>query len=448
MRCLLVIISLTLLSCSENSTESVINHSTSNNDPIYQFTPADIRFLSKFSLDELGKPPKSYSNQYANNDKAAQFGKILFFDKQFSRSGVFSCATCHQPNKFFTDGLQFSIAEGIATRNSPTLIGSAYSPWQYWDGRKDSLWSQALAPIEAHNELDTSRVEYVRKLAADYREIYQETFGEKDFSFLNLLPEKASPIGDQTAQKNWHSLNKSLQKQVNDVFSNAGKAMMAYQRKIKLPKSRFDQFIEALVAGEKRPLAQLMSASEVRGLRLFVGKANCASCHNGPLFTNYEFHNIGAPDLADKPVELGRFAGVKALLTDEFTCLSEWSDANKSQCQEMRFLKTKGPELVGALKTPTLRNIANTAPYMQFGQFKSLRQVLAHYNDPTPPVYDMEQHPSRPHFDILPLKLNQQELTDLESFLGSLTSPLPQDDHWWGLNQENNLKAQIALKNL
>jgi cytochrome c peroxidase len=104
----------------------------------------------------------------------------------------------------------------------------------------------------------------------------------------------------------------------------------------------------------------------------------------------------------------------------------------------MRFLKKQGPELVGAFKTPSLRNVANTAPYMQTGQFDTLEQVVNHYDIPTPPYYNRLQHPSRPHFDILPLKLSDAEKLELIAFLKTLTSPLPSNDGWW--NEPTNDK--------
>ena len=400
---------------------------------LYQFTKVDTQFLKRFSISQLGEPPASAGNRLADDRSAAQLGKSLFFDKSLSKDGNVSCTSCHQPRLYFTDGLKRSKAAGITRRSAPTVLGAAHSPWQFWDGRKDSLWSQALGPIEDANEYNTSRTEYVRKILQKYPDEYQLVFGDIKLDFIERLPEKASPAGDEESRVNWQALSKDTQSKINRVFSNAGKAMMAYQRQLKIPKARFDLFIDALVANQPDQLAEIFSAEEVQGLRLFVGKANCASCHNGPLFTNYEFHNIGAPDPKDQPVELGRHEGVKSLLSDEFTCLSEWSDANKNDCAEMRFLKTRGTELVGALKTPSLRNIAATAPYMQFGQFDNLKQVIAHYNQPTPPVYNREQHPSRPHFDIMPLKLSEQESLALESFLKTLTSPLPKDDPWWGL---------------
>ncbi|WP_281557699.1 cytochrome c peroxidase [Thalassomonas sp. RHCl1] len=420
-------------------------------DP-YHFTGADIEFLAQFSLSRLKPLPAAPGNRLADDLKAAKLGKKLFFDEGLSRNNQVSCGSCHQPDLYFTDGKKVSQGAGLTFRSSPTVLGAAFSPWQFWDGRKDSLWSQALGPIEDVNEFNTSRTEYVHALLTTYLPLYQQVFGSLD---EKTLPQKltqltvpASPLGNEAQIKRWQALSPALQTWVNRVFSNAGKAMMAYQRRLELPRARFDHFVDALVSEKQqksgsdtsrstdeqaKTVQQLFTPAEVRGLRLFVGKGNCASCHNGPLFTNYEFHNIGAPEPLEGSVELGRYQGVKLLAQDEFTCLSDFSDADSSACDEMRFLKVSGPELVGALKTPTLRNIAKTAPYMQFGQFSDLKAVIAHYNQPSPPVYNRQLHPSRPHFDILPLKLTDEESEDLQMFLHTLTSPLPSGDPWWGL---------------
>lgn len=219
---------------------------------------------------------------------------------------------------------------------------------------------------------------------------------------------------------------------MNRVFAQLGKVIMAYERRLSLPPARFDRFVNAAENGvEKGRLRNLLTEDEVRGMRLFMGKANCASCHNGPLFTNFEFHNIGAPEADRKDVDLGRYEGVAKLQDNNFTCLSPFSDADPEECEEMRFLKKQGPELVGAFKTPSLRNVAETAPYMQAGQLATLDDVIDHYNTPTPPFYDREQHPNRPHFDILPLKLTEEEQAQLAAFLETLTSPIPDNDQWW-----------------
>ncbi len=402
-------------------------------DELYEFTPTDVEFLSQFNISNLGAPPEAPDNQWADNDDAARFGKALFYDTRLSANQQVSCSHCHQPDKYFTDGLALSNGIGQTRRSAPSILGIAYSPWLFWDGRKDSLWAQALGPMEHPDEQGLSRAELAKKVLENYTTEYKALFGDQPPASLNWnrisLP--ASPSGAAEARENWKNLDSKEQDAINRIFSNVGKALMAYQRKLKLPPAPFDEFIDALKTNNIEQAKNLLPPSQVRGLRLFMGKANCSSCHNGPLFTNHEFHNIGAPEANVEHVDLGRFEGVSLLREDEFTCLSPYSDANPKQCKEMRFLKVQGPELVGAIKTPTLRNVAATAPYMQAGQFETLQQVLTHYNKPTPPYYDRKQHPSRPHFDVLPLNLQEEELQDIEAFLHSLTSPLPAGDHWW-----------------
>ncbi|WP_020408370.1 cytochrome-c peroxidase [Hahella ganghwensis] len=402
-------------------------------DDLYQFTPADIEFLSQFNIGNLGTPPEAPDNQWADNEEAAEFGKALFFDRRLSKNQQVSCSHCHQPEQYFTDGLAHSQGIGQTRRSAPTILGIAYSPWLFWDGRKDSLWAQALAPMEHPDEHGLSRAELAKKVLEYYPQQYSKLFGktESEQPDWDDVDFPASPNGSETALENWEDLDQEDQKAINRIFTNMGKSLMAYQRMLTLPPAPFDGFIAALKDNQMEKAKELMSPSQIRGLRLFMGKANCASCHNGPLFTNHEFHNIGVPEANTEHVDLGRYEGVNLLREDEFTCLSPFSDASKNECKEMRFLKTQGPELVGAIKTPTLRNIAATSPYMQAGQFDTLQQVLNHYNKPSPPFYDRKQHPSRPHFDVLPLNLQESDLQDIEAFLHSLTSPLPKDDPWW-----------------
>ncbi|OZG73011.1 cytochrome C peroxidase [Hahella sp. CCB-MM4] len=406
-------------------------------DELYQFTPADKEFLSQFNITDLGALPEAPDNKWADNEDAANLGKALFFDNRLSKNQQVSCSHCHQPDKYFTDGLAHSNGIGQTRRSAPSILGIAYSPWMFWDGRRDSLWAQALGPMEHPDEQGLSRGELARNVLEYYPAEYEAIFGKPKQPSLDLndisLP--ASPAGSAEAQSNWNKLDSDEQDAVNRIFTNVGKALMAYQRKLKLPPAPFDQFIDALNDNNIEQAKSLLTPSQVRGLRLFMGQANCSSCHNGPLFTNHEFHNIGAPEANVEHVDLGRFEGVSLLREDEFTCLSSYSDASSDQCKEMRFLKVQGPELVGAIKTPTLRNVAATAPYMQAGQFETLQQVLAHYNKPTPPYYDRKQHPSRPHFDVLPLNLQETDLQDIEDFLHSLTSPLPAGDHWWPVGE-------------
>ena len=359
---------------------------------VYRFTSEDALFLSQFSINNLGDLPPAPSNRWADHEGAAAWGQTLFFDPRLSANGSISCAFCHQPERAFSDGLFRAQGLGPGRRNTPSLLGSAYGAWQYHDGRKDSLWAQALGPLEDPVEMGMTPLLVNEVVATHYRKEYVDIFGAM----------------------------KSPQR----VFVNVGKAIMAYERRLKPGPSRFDRFVDELLKPDSSEvrLQNLMSAEEVQGMRLFVGKARCASCHNGALFTNFEFHNIGAPESDEDAVDLGRYRGIESLRADDFTCMSQWSDAKAHECGEMQFLKSNGPELVGAFKTPSLRNVGRTAPYMHAGQFGTLAAVVAHYNKPTPPFYDRAQHPSRPHFDIVPLGLSAEEQAALVAFLKSLDS--------------------------
>ncbi|GGX57064.1 cytochrome-c peroxidase [Saccharospirillum salsuginis] len=399
----------------------------------YTFTEADIQFLSMFTLDNLPDLPDAPSNRLADNDQAARLGHQLFFDTGLSANGEVACSTCHQPERYFTDGLPQSQALGTTRRNAPSIPSALHGPWQFWDGRTDSLWAQALSPLEDLNEHGMDRTSAARYFVTEYRDEYEALFGASDEAErVRALTESASPKQPGEPAQAWSDLDEADRDAVNRVFAQLGKVIMAYERKLDLEPARFDRFVNALQEDkEESRLRNLLTDDEVNGMRLFMGKANCASCHNGPLFTNFEFHNIGAPEADRKNVDLGRFEGVAELQDNTFTCLSDYSDADPEQCEEMRFLKQQGPELVGAFKTPSLRNVNETAPYMQAGQLATLMDVIAHYNTPTPPFYDREQHPSRPHFDILPLKLTVEEQEQLAAFLATLTSPIPDQDKWW-----------------
>lgn len=397
-----------------------------------RFSAADRQFLQAFSLAKLPPPPAAPSNAWADDAAAAALGRQLFFDTRLSAGGRFACASCHQPARHFSDGLPRALATGQTRRNTPSVLGAAHSLWLDWDGRTDSLWAQALGPIEDPNELALSRSEYVARLETLYPKAFNAVFGpQPGLPLVANMALPASPLGDESAQARWAALPPAVRDAIDRRFSQAGKALMAYQRRLSLPMARFDRFVEALARQDDAAAMSLMNANERAGLRLFMGAARCVGCHNGPLFTNQEFHSIGAPEADPSKVDLGRYAGLRALQANAFSCLTRWSDAAPEQCDEMRFLKTTGPELVGAFKTPSLRNVALTAPYMHAGQFETLEQVLEHYNAPKPPFFDPAQHPNRPHFDLLPLQLTPLQMQQIVAFLGTLSSPLPAQDAWW-----------------
>lgn len=349
--------------------------------------------LHSLTLESLPPLPPDPSNAVADDAKAAEFGKQLFFDARLSATGGISCATCHQPGRHFTDGLRVAQALGMSKRNTPSIVGTAYSPWLYWDGRRDSQWAQALSPLEDPNEHGSSRHHVVDVIAADdtYRQTYESLFGQ-----LGEVP------GSSEAA-------------LNAAFANVGKAMAAFERTLMPKASRFDEYVSALANGKQDDLSALFSHDELQGLRLFIGEGNCIQCHNGPLLTNNEFHNTGVLSSPGELPDKGRATGVREVLADPFNCLGEYSDDPEQRCPELSFVRS-GPELVGAFRTPSLRNVANTAPYMHKGQVASLIDVLEHYNQAPDAMIG--------HNEAKPLKFNARKLRQLEAFLRTLTAPI------------------------
>jgi len=378
------------------------------------------QLLTSLSLSALSELPVDPSNEVADSELAAELGHRLYFDTRLSGNGSVSCASCHKPELMFTDGLPLAVGTDIGTRHTPSLVGISYSPWFYWDGRKDSQWSQALAPLESSHEHNTDRLRIARTVAEDdrYRDLYESIFGS--ILTIPLEPFSATPLGNESQQTAWMELSHSQQKNINQVFSNVGKVIAAYQRKIIPGRSRFDEYIDALKLSSTNE-NEIYSSSEIAGLALFIGEAQCVTCHNGPLLTNNEFHNTGVLAISGQLPSMGRYDGVRAAREDPFNCLGLYSGANRSECIELRFARDNN-ELVGAQKTPTLRNIADTAPYMHGGQITTLTQVIEHYNEA--PVSMLN------HNEAKPLELRPVQLRQLEDFLLTLSAPLATEEHW------------------
>ena len=271
-------------------------------------------------------------------------GKQLYFDPRLSVDGTVSCATCHNPALGFSNGLPFGV--GIkgqkGNRNTPTVINRIFSTLQFWDGRAASLEEQALGPIQNPIEMGFTLEGVVKRLNGikGYREQFRKVFGT-----------------DVTAD-------------------GIAKAIAAFERTLISGDSPFDRYE---FGGDEKAL----SPAAKRGLEIFRGKGNCASCHAGPNFTDERFHNLGVG--FDKPnPDLGRYN------------------------------VTKKEEDKGAFKTPTLRDVALTAPYMHDGSLKTLEEVIEFYNKGgiKNPYLDKE---------IKPLNLTEQEKKDLVAFLKALT---------------------------
>lgn len=372
-----------------------------------------IQSLSLASLPPLKPDP---SNRVSDDPAAAALGKALFFDTHLSANGSISCASCHKPDRQFQDDL--AVGQGMATGNRRTMpiAGTAYFPFLFWDGRKDSQWSQALGPLENPLEHGADRTMVVRLVATAYKAEYEALFGAAPN--LDGLPDHAMPGGSATLAAAWDKLALDQQQQIDLAYANIGKALAAFERTIGPEPSRFDAFADAMARGDEQLADTLLTAGERAGLKLFIGKANCVSCHNGPLFTDNAFHNLGLPG-SDPNKDAGRSAAVAGLKADPFNCLGPFSDAKPSDCSELKFMETESPDLVGAFRSPSLRGASERAPYMHAGQFATVTELLKHYDQAPAAAFGKSE--------LKPLGLTDKQLADIETFLRTLSVETPDD---------------------
>lgn len=341
----------------------------------------------------LGLPPVPVTADNPSTPEKIALGKTLFEDKRLSGDGTVSCSNCHIPGKGFSDGM--SVSEGInhskGTRNAPTLINAAYFTTMFWDGRRPSLEAQAKDPI-------VNSIEH----------------GLKDHNaLLDIVRKDAAYPGQFKA-----AFGVEADKITIDHFAMA---IAAFERTLVSGDSPFDRY---MYAGEKNAL----SPEAVRGLEIYKGKGRCSTCHvigdKYSLFTNNKFHNLGVSFSKVEPrmfeiVNVFRVAAAKGQSLDE--SVLKGSDFS----QLGRVLVTITPtdldsKAIGQFKTPTLRNVALTAPYMHDGSLATLEEVVELYN---------RGNEKNPRLDPLfkPLNLTAPEKNDLVAFLKSLTSTtLPQ----------------------
>ena len=307
-------------------------------------------------------------------DGKVNLGKNLYFDKRLSADDTVSCSTCHDPQKGFADGK--TVAVGIkgqkGARNSPTTLNAVFFDFQFWDGRALTLEEQAKQPIT--NPMEMGMPSH------------------------DALVEKISTISE------YNSLFKTVFKTDKITIDHIVQAIASFERTLITLNTPFDRFI----AGESSAL----SDSAKRGWELFQGKARCLTCHefteSYPFFTDNKFHNIGVA-MKDKDFEaLAR----KAAGTDaDPSALAH----DKASAELGRFLVTREPKDIGAFKTPGIRDIALTAPYLHDGSEKTLESVVEFYNKGGVP---------NPYLDggMRPLNLSDEEKKDLVEFMKALTS--------------------------
>ncbi|MEY4508209.1 MAG: hypothetical protein RLZZ450_331 [Pseudomonadota bacterium] len=298
--------------------------------------------------------PVAPGNKYADRDDVAMLGLGLFFDTGLGNGG---CPRCHLPELAFTDRKPISMGKGVGTRNAPTTFNAARLSVFFWDGHADSLWSQPVFAIESALEMDSSRLALAHHLREDLtlRPKYEAIFG--DLPDMSLWPRAGKP-----GEPAFDTLDAATQTEVNRVAANVGKALEAYERKNATTRGPIDRFL----LGDT---SQLSSVSQ-DGLELFLTQ-HCDSCHGGPMLTDEDFHDVGFPDLAGAVLE--RVDARAVLERNPFNLLGLYADAPPSQPAWLHRPETP----LKAFRTPSLRNVARTAPYGHNGALATLRDVLA-----------------------------------------------------------------------
>lgn len=353
-----------------------------------EFTESELTII-RTALGSLpAQPGPDPSNRHADSDAAAALGHKLFFDARYSSDGSVSCATCHDPASGFTDARANTSAgvAGITGRRAPTIINSAHGRgtpgapiWQFWDGRKDSLWSQALGPPENPVEMGSTRTRVALLIYDEYQAEYEWTFGPmpplRDQGGAAVAPDSAMP---GTAA--WDALDPEQQDAITAIYVNFGKSIAAYEARLNSRGSAFDEFWQEIADGA--PDSDVLTPEQKLGLKVFIGKGRCVSCHRGPNFTDCDFHNIAieqsGPNLP--ALDQGRFASITTVLLDEFNCASDWSDREDKAACGVRAGITASVGELGAFKTPGLRDVSTRRPYFHTGMFDTLEQVVDHYD--------------------------------------------------------------------
>jgi cytochrome c peroxidase len=343
----------------------------------------------------LGLPPIVVPADNPQTPEKVALGDKLFDDKRFSSTGQVACNTCHDPKKAFTDS-PLRTSEGIAvrgkkltgTRNAPTVVNAVYFDSMFWDGRSASLEDQSQHPFVNPVEMGLEDHQPILKIVRTdpaYVKAFEQVFGKK---------------GAQVTMK------------------EIQQAIAAFERTKIAGNSAFDRYF---YGGE----ASALTEAQKRGFDLFVNKGRCVSCHvveqTQALFTDNRFHNVGVGinDIQNEVPDLAAvFLQAKATLAE----VDKKVLADKRTSELGRFAVNREFEGLGAFKTPTLRNIAVTAPYMHDGSLKTLKEVVDHYNNggvtkKGAPVNDFLSS------GIRPLDLTDQEVDDLVSFMEALTSP-------------------------
>ncbi len=408
--------------------------------------------------------PASPTNRVADLEAAARLGQMLFFDPDYSgplrsesdlghvgETGRVSCASCHYPEGWFVDRRSWPPngsrgTDALRHRNAPSLVNLAYYAWFQWDGVFDSIWSQATAAPEHPAILGSNRARVARLIGAKYRKEYEAVFGP--LPRLEALADDVTPpysvlvavAKDVSHLEAWKQLSEADRVALDEVYANYAKATEAYVRRLVSGPSPFDRY----VGGDRSAI----SASAKRGLRLFVGKAACLECHSGPMLSDAAwtgaswpdaggFHNLGIeqdPQQIDTvaDVDPGRGPLLPVMLAagpnplTVFNGASRFSDDRESGAAKLAAARREdAAAATGRFRTPSLRNVAETAPYMHNGYLATLGDVVRFYKQGGHAGGFLGKRDKL----VFELDLSPDEVADLVDFMQTLTGA-PVGESW------------------
>ena len=338
-------------------------------------TPPTVTVSLRDELRAMGiglLPPIVMPADNPLSDDKVELGKLLFFDPRMSGDGAVSCATCHTPQSGWGDGNALSLGYPgtLHWRNSQTILNSAYYRQLFWAGESKSLEAQAKSAWTGNvaGNLDAAMAEERLRQMPGYVRRFKEVFGADAPSFGDAL-----------------------------------RAVAAFEATITSRNAPFDRYIE----GDDTAL----SSGALRGAELFVGKAGCFQCHGGPLFSDQDFHNTGVPPNAEFESNPLRQITLRYQHRARGVPESVYRSADRDLGL---YYTTKRDEDKGKFRTPSLREVELTGPYMHNGAFKTLEEVVAFYNN------GGGDDPAKDPV-LRPLELTEQEMTDLIEFMLSLT---------------------------
>lgn len=489
------------LGCDGRRLDRLVCH-----DPSCAFSSDEWRRLGK--LSPLPEPPADHSNRYRDLPAAIKLGAAFFSDARFSgpatqvnalgqpsavaraplgRPAGVACATCHDLGRAGIDATSVpgNISEGAGWTdvNALSIVNNVYNRLWFRNGRADSAWAVSVGVAESPTTMNGDRMQTAWVIADAYRDYYDALFGPDGYSLplrgqssdlsamldpsghcpmngvcpdgcrlngvcLPKFPLHGKPgriagcqldSSDEPFGDAWDCMDAGDQEAVKRVLVNWAKALDAYQAIQISGETPFDRFIR------EGPESPAISSSAKRGARLFVGKAACIDCHGGPLFSDGDFHNVGAPQSGPgvprvedcrantacdcvngvNCLPFGAWDGLDKLTGNKYLRSSPFSDdpGDMSRADELARARTARTTdaLKGAWRTPSLREVAVTGPYMHDGIYETLADVVRHYSRGGNPNETVGQ----PAVDIKPLGLTPDEQADLVAFLETLTADRP-----------------------